>query len=63
MKVYKITYLGKDTNNQYKIKYSLRYGNTEDDAVRQLDIDKDNIKQVEFLGYKKGFAPKPLKKL
>lgn len=63
MKVYKIKYIGKNNKDEWKIKYTLRYGNTEDDAVSQLDIDKDNIKQVEFLGYKKGYSPKPLKKL
>ena len=48
MKVYKITYLGKDTNNEWKIKYSLRYGNTQDEVLSKLDIDNDDIKQIEF---------------
>jgi len=62
MKVYKITYRIKDKNGKWKMSYALKYGNTQDDAVKQLGANTDMIKSVEFLGYKKGTAPKPLDK-
>ena len=61
MKIYKITYRGLDIEGNWQTKYSLRYGNTEDEAIENLDIDSEIIK-VEFLGYKKGTSPKPLNK-
>ena len=62
MKVFKITYRGKNINGNWITKYSLRYGNTEDEVVAQIGVDHKHIKSVEFLGYKKGTRPKPLDK-
>jgi len=52
MKVYKITYKAKDHSGAWRKKFSLRYANTEDEAVSQIDAHHSLIIQVEFLGYK-----------
>jgi hypothetical protein len=52
MKVYKITYKEKDHAGIWRKKFSLRYANTEDEAVSQIDAHHSMIMQVEFLGYR-----------
>ena len=62
MKVYKITYKRKDKKGIWKLSYSIKTANTEDEAVAKLGQCYSLIKSVEFLGYKRGTAPKHLSK-
>ena len=62
MKIYKITYRAANNKGIWRTKYSLRYARSQDEAISLVDCDVDLIKQVEFLGYKKGTTPQPLDK-
>ena len=52
MKCYKITHRERDHAKVWRKVYSLRYGHTQDEAIKQLDRHPDLILKVEFIGFK-----------
>ena len=60
MKVYKITHKERDHSKTWRKVHSIRFANTQDEALKQLDRHPDLIIKVEFLGYKQGTAPNSL---
>jgi len=60
MKAYKIIHKSYDHHGLRRTMHSLRFAKTEEDAIKQLQIKNEDIIDIEFLGYKKGTAPKHL---